>query len=303
MPALKALFPAFLCSTIAQLAAGGAELNVPENILFESGTEYANPDNQHLQLNIARPKKSDHLLPCVLCIHGGGFRAGNRDSYNPLLINLAGRGYVAVSTSYRLAPKYQFPAAIFDVKAVVRWLKANAGLYQIDPDRIGVTGDSAGGHLAQFLGVTADVKQFEGDEGNYAQSTRVTCVVNKYGPSDFTKSYGKSVDAAEVLPLWLGGNMEPAAEKHVISSPLNWVTPAAAPTLILHGTDDKYVAYEQGVWMRDRLQAAGGHVEMLTFEGAGHGFKGADAERAEAAMYAFFDKQLKNAPDGRSAKL
>jgi len=303
MPAFKKLFGAFLCSTITQIAAVGAELNVPENILFESGIEYANPENQHLQLNIARPKKSDHLLPCVLCIHGGGFRAGNRDSYNPLLIKLAGRGYVAVSTSYRLAPKYQFPAAIFDVKAAVRWLKANAGLYQIDPDRIGVTGDSAGGHLAQFLGVTADVNQFEGDEGNYAQSTRIACVVNKYGPSDFTKSYGKSVDAAEVLPLWLGGNLGTAREKHVLSSPLNWVTPAAAPTLILHGTDDKYVAYEQGVWMRDRLKSCGVHVEMLTLEGAGHGSKGEDAERAEAAMFAFFDNQLRNSPAGGVAKL
>jgi acetyl esterase/lipase len=112
MPALKTFFCALLGSTIIQVIAAAADLDVPENILFESGIEYANPDNQHLQLNIARPKNSDHLLPCVLCIHGGGFRAGNRDSYNPLLIKLAGRGYVAVSTSYRLAPKYQFPAAI-----------------------------------------------------------------------------------------------------------------------------------------------------------------------------------------------
>lgn len=302
MPASKRFFSVCLCLTLAQLAAVAADLNVPENILFESGIEYANPDNQHLQINIVRPKKSDHLLPCVLCIHGGGFRAGNRDSHNPLLIKLAERGYVAVATSYRLAPKYQFPAAIFDVKAAVRWLKANAGVYQIDPDRIGVTGDSAGGHLAQFLGVTADVKQFEGDEGNYAQSSRVACVVNRYGPSDFTKSYGKSVDAAEVLPLWLGGNLETAREKHILSSPLNWVTPAAAPTLILHGTDDKYVAYEQGVWMRDRLKDCGVHVEMLTLEGAGHGFKDADAAKAEAAMFAFFDDQLKNSPAGGAAK-
>src|SRR3954462_4802146 len=303
MPALKSFLTAFLCSAIAQFAASGDDLHVPENILFETGIEYANPDNQHLQLNIARPKNSDRLLPCVLCIHGGGFRAGNRDSYNPLLIKLAGHGYVAVATSYRLAPKYQFPAAIFDVKAAVRWLKANAAVYQIDPDRIGVTGDSAGGHLAQFLGVTADAKQFEGDEGNYAQSTRVACVVNRYGPSDFTKSYGKSVDAAEVLPLWLGGNLETAREKHVLSSPFNWVPPSASPTLILHGTDDKYVAYEQGVWMRDRLQSCGVHVEMLTLEGAGHGFKGADAEKAEAAMFAFFDGQLKNSPAGGLTKL
>ncbi len=274
------------------------DVSVPEGILFESGIEYANPDNQHLQMNMARPKNAQTLLPCVLCIHGGGFRAGNRDAYNSFLVKLAGRGYVAFSTSYRLAPQYQFPAAIYDVKAAVRWLKANASAYQIDPNRIGVTGDSAGGHLAQFLGVTADLKQFEGDEGNADQSSRVACVVNRYGPSDFTKSYGKSVDAAEVLPLWLGGNLESAREKHILSSPLNWVTPAAAPTLILHGTQDKYVAYEQGVWMHDRLKEAGVAVEMVTLEGAGHGFKGADAEKAENATFAFFDQHLKERPVG-----
>jgi acetyl esterase/lipase len=291
---IPASLTVFLCVSAVKLFA--AELQVPDNILFLKGVEYANPDDQHLQLNLARPKQSGGSLPCILCIHGGGFRAGNREGYNPLLLKLAERGYVAATVSYRLVPKYQFPAAIYDVKAAVRWLKANAATYQIDPERIGVTGDSAGGHLVQFLGVTADLKQFEGDEGNPGQSTRVACVVNRYGPSDFTKSYGKSVDAAEVLPLWLGGNLETARAKHIISSPLNWVTPTAAPTLILHGTDDKYVAYEQGVWMRDRLQACGVEVEMLTLEGAGHGFKGADAEKAEQAMFAFFDKHLKGKP-------
>jgi dipeptidyl aminopeptidase/acylaminoacyl peptidase len=163
--------------------------------------------------------------------------------------------------------------------------------------RIGVTGSSAGGHLAQFLGVTAGMKEFEGDGGNADQSSRVACVVNFYGPSDFTKSYGKSVDAAEVLPLWLGGDVTTANRRHIQASPLNWVTPNAAPTLILHGTEDKYVAYEQGVWMRDRLQASGVEVELLTLDGAGHGFKGADADKAEQATFAFFEKHLKaNAP-------
>ena len=166
-------------------------------------------------------------------------------------------------------------------------------MYQIDPDRIGVTGDSAGGHLAQFLGVTADVKQFEGDEGNYAQSSRVACVVNRYGPSDFTKSYGKSVDAAEVLPMWFGGDLKTALHKHIISSPLNWVTPDAAPTLCIHGTKDNYVAYEQATWIVDRLKAAGVDAELLTMEGAGHGFGGEAAKRADEAMFAYFDKHLK----------
>lgn len=301
MPDLKIVSAAFVYLSV-QLVIPAADLTVPETIQFDQAIEYANPDGQHLKLNMARPNNAQGLLPAIVCIHGGGFRAGNRDSYNPLLLKLAGKGYVAVSVSYRLAPKYPFPAAIYDVKAAVRWLKANAPAYQIDPERIGVTGDSAGGHLAQFLGVTADVKQFEGDAGNYAQSTRVACVVNRYGPSDFTKSYGKSVDAAEVLPLWLGGNLETALKNHVVSSPLNWVTPAAAPTLILHGTEDKYVAHEQGVWMRDRLKGAGVDVEMLTLEGAGHGFKGADAAKAEAAMLAFFDARLKQAGTGSLTK-
>src|SRR5207302_5708550 len=134
---------------------------------------------------------------------------------------------------------------------------ANAKKYHVDPERIGVTGGSAGGHLAQFLAVTADVKQFEGDGGHAEQSSRVACVVNYYGPSDFTKSYGKSVDAAQVLPLWLGGDLEEQRQRHVLSSPLYWVTPEAAPTLCIHGTEDKYVAYEQAGWIVERLKAAG----------------------------------------------
>jgi acetyl esterase/lipase len=269
------------------------KLTVPEHVVFEPDIEFANPDGQHLQLDMARPKSGDGPLPAIVCIHGGGFRAGSRQGYDKLCIRLAGEGYVAVTVSYRLAPKYRFPAAVHDVKAAVRWIRVNAKKYHVDPERIGVTGGSAGGHLAQFLGVTADVKQFEGDGGNPEQSSRVACVVNFYGPSDFTKSYGKSVDAAKVLPLWLGGDLEQAKHKHIVSSPLNWVTPNAAPTLCIHGTVDKYVAHEQAVWLIDRLKSAGVEAELLTLEGAGHGFQGKDAETAEKAMLGFFAKHLK----------
>jgi acetyl esterase/lipase len=262
-------------------------------IVVENDIEYATPDNQHLQVNMARPAEGDGPFPAVICIHGGGFRAGTRDGYDGLIRQLAERGYVAITVTYRLAPKYPFPAAIYDVKAAVRWLRGNAAKYHVDPDRIGVTGGSAGGHLAQFLGVTADVKEFEGDEGNLDQSSRVACVVNYFGPSDFTKSYGKSVDAAEVLPLFLGGNLEQQRQKHIIASPLYWVTPHAAPTLCIHGTKDNYVAYEQAGWLIDRLKAAGVEAELMTLEGAGHGFGGEDAKKADAAMFAFFDKHLK----------
>jgi acetyl esterase/lipase len=266
---------------------------VPEDVVFDPGIEYANPDNQHLQLNLALPKKGDGPFPAVLCIHGGGFRAGKREGYDALCIRLAQHGYVALTVSYRLAPKFRFPAAVHDVKAAVRWARANAKKYHIDPERIGVTGGSAGGHLAQFLGVTGGVKEFEGDGGNADQSSQVACVVNVYGPSDFTRSYGKSVDAAEVLPLFLGGNLETARRRHIRASPLYWVTPNAAPTLCIHGTEDKYVAHEQAVWLIDRLKAAAVEAELLTLKGAGHGFKGKDAETAERAMLDFFDKHLK----------
>jgi len=265
---------------------------VPDGVVFEADVEYANPDGQHLQLDLARPKEGDGPFPAVVCIHGGGFRAGTRQGYDGLCLRLAERGYVAVTVSYRLAPKYRFPAAVHDVKAAVRWLRANAKKFKIDPERIGATGGSAGGHLAQFLAVTADVKQFEGDGGNADQSSRVACVVNYYGPSDFTKSYGKSVDAAEVLPLWLGGNLEKERHQHILASPLSWVTPNAAPTLCIHGTEDKYVAHEQAVWLIDKLKAADVEAELLTLQGAGHGFKGKDAEQAEKAMFAFLDKHL-----------
>lgn len=270
-----------------------ADLVVPESVVWTTGIEYSNPDDTHLQLNLAQPKAGQGPYPTVLCIHGGGFRAGQRESYDGLCVKLAERGYVAATITYRLAPQHRFPAAVCDTKAAVRWLRANAANYHINAQRIGVVGGSAGGHLAQFLGVTADVPEFEGTGGHPDQSSRVQCVVNYYGPSDFTKSYGKSVDAHEVLPLWFGGNLETMRRAHILGSPLYWVTPHAAPTLCIHGTEDQYVAHEQSEWLVERLRAATVEAELFTLNGAKHGFQGPDAELAEAAMMRFFDQHLK----------
>ena len=103
----------------------------------------------------------------------------------------------------------------------------------------------------------------------------------------------KSKDAAEVLPLWLGGNLDKEHRKHILASQLYWVTPRAAPTLCIHGTKDNYVGHEQSVWLVDKLKAADVEAELLTIEGAGHGFKDKDAETADKAMFAFFDALLK----------
>jgi len=265
---------------------------IPDNLLFEPDVAYAHADAQQM-MDIVRPRDSGQVHPAVVCIHGGGFRAGSRKGYLAQCIRLAQRGYVAATVDYRLAPAAPFPAAVHDVKASVRYLRANAAHLRIDPTHIGATGGSAGGHLALFLGLTGGMPRFEGDGPNGGQSSRVSCVVDYYGPSDFTKSYGKSVDAADVLPLFLGGDLNHARLTHIQASPLNWVTPDAAPTLAIQGTKDRYVAYEQSVWIIDRLLAAGVDAELETVEGADHGFKGADAERAEQRMLAFFDRYLK----------
>jgi acetyl esterase/lipase len=267
---------------------------IPDDVIWEPAIEYATAGAMpvNLMMDVVRPRKQSGRLPGVVCIHGGGFRAGNRESYLPLCIRLAQHGYVAATVSYRLSPRDQFPAPVHDVKAGVRWLRANATRFGIDPERIGVTGGSAGGHLALFLGLTGGIAEFEGSGPNLEQSSRVACVVNYYGPTDFTKSYGKSVDAAEVLPLFLGGDLEHERPAHIKASPLNWVSPSAAPILTIHGTEDKFVAYEQAVWLNERLKNAGVETELETLEGAGHGFKGKDAERAERRLFEFFDKHL-----------
>ncbi len=292
VPIMRKIILALACSISAP--SFGADIPVPDNVDFKRAIEFSNPDNQHLQVDLAMPKNGQGPFPAVVCIHGGGFRAGTREGYDNLCLRLAQQGYVAITVSYRLAPKYQFPAAVQDCKTAVRWLRANAAKYHVDPQRIGVTGGSAGGHLAQFLGVTMGVKAFEG-EGYNEQSSDVACVVNFYGPSDFTKSYDKSVDAKEVLPLFFGGDLTTKRREHIIGSPLYWVTPFAAPTLCVHGTEDKYVAHEQAEWMVEKLKAAQVEAKLLTLKGAGHGFNGEFQEKADKALLEFFDAHLKTA--------
>lgn len=268
---------------------------MPAGVTWTGNIEYSNVGAK-MEMDIVRPKNQTGASPAVLLIHGGGFRAGTRQSYLAQAARLAERGYVAATASYRLAPRHQFPASVEDAKAAVRFLRANAAKYGINPDRIGAWGGSAGGHLVLMLGLTGDVAEFEGTGPNREFSSKVQCVINYYGPTDFTQSYSKSVDAAEVLPLWLGGNLDQNRRIHQKASPLNWVTPNAAPILSLHGTKDAYVAYEHSVVLTERLLNAGAEAELESFSGAGHGFKGADAERAQTLSFAFLDRYLKANP-------
>ncbi len=160
----------------------------PDDIVFEEGLEYSAVGGRQL-LDIARPKTGDGPFPAVVCIHGGGFRAGSRERYRSIAYYLAQHGYVAATIDYRLSPRHQFPAAVEDSKAAVRYLRANAARFNLDPDRIGATGGSAGGHLVLMLGVTGGVAEFEGSGPNQEFSSAVQAVVNQFGPTDLTASY------------------------------------------------------------------------------------------------------------------
>jgi acetyl esterase/lipase len=284
---------------LAVLAQAQTPFTPPDSVTYTPNIEYSNV-GARMELDLFQPKSLAAPAPAVLFIHGGGFRRGQRQSYLALAATLAQRGYVTATASYRLAPRHQFPAGVEDVKAAVRHLRANAAKYRLDPERIGCWGASAGGHLVLMLGLTGDVREFEGSGPNQGFSSKVQAVVNYFGPTDFTQSYQKSVDAAEVLPLWLGGHLDQNRRIHQKSSPINWVNPNAAPTLSLHGTKDPYVAYEHSVILTERLLNAGVDAELETFSGAGHGFKGADNDRAQAAAFAFLDRILKaNSPQTR----
>lgn len=284
---------AVILSAVCLAGMGVAIAAVPDSVAWHEGIEYSAPGGEPLRLNLAMPREGSGPFPAVVCIHGGGFRAGKRETHDALCKKLAERGYVAVTVSYRLAPTHPFPAAVHDVKAAVRWLRAHAGTYHVDPARIGALGDSAGGSLAQLLGVTAHVPRFDGDGGNPEQPCDVACVVNIYGANDFTRSYGRSKDAHEVLPLWFGGDLSTHRARHIEGSPLFWVTPDSAPTRCLHGTVDDHVALEQSQWLVERLEAATVPADLVVLEAAGHGFKGEDARKAERAIFEFLDSKLK----------
>jgi acetyl esterase/lipase len=271
-----------------------ATANGDDRVVVEHDIEFSNPQDQHLKLDLTRPSKIEGLAPAIVCIHGGGWAFGSKESWDGVCEQLALRGYVAVSVSYRFAPKYKFPDQVNDAKAAVRWLRANSARLKIDPKHLGAVGDSAGGHLSMMLGTTGEEKEFDGDHENSGISSRVQCVVDFYGPADFTRSYGMSPEVDKLYRQFMDVDLEHGRRQHVLASPMYWVTPDSAPMLLIHGTKDQLVSYQQAIWMRDRLKAAEVEVELLTIEGGGHGLGGDDLQRAHNAMFAFFDKHLKS---------
>jgi acetyl esterase/lipase len=185
-----------------------------------------------------------------------------------------------------------FPAQIHDAKAAVRWVRANAKKYRVNPDRIGVTGGSAGGHLSLLVGLTDPASGVEGESGNPGQSSRVQAVVNVFGPTDMAFCYEKS-SVAWIFRLFMGGTPAEAAERYKAASPITYVSQDDPPVLTLHGDQDALVPVEQAKALDEKMKTAGASHTLMVFEGQGHGFGGEHGKKASDATWEFFDRHLK----------
>jgi acetyl esterase/lipase len=277
---------------LTAIVCAAAEPPVPADVIVERGIDYTSIPHGKLAMDIVRPK-APGKYPAVVLIHGGGFSGGNRDSYLPMAIRLAQNGYVAAAVSYRLTPMFQFPLPLHDVKASVRFLRANAARFTVYKEHMAAIGASAGATWAQFLAVTRNMPQFEGNGAGKQESSSVDCAISYYGRSDMLRAYEGSRNAAEALPPLLGGDRMNAFESHLRASPINWVNPDSAPILAIHGTRDRNIPFHQSVSLVDRMRSVGVESELETIAEAGHGFQGADEERAFARTLDFLSRKLK----------
>lgn len=251
---------------------------------------YVENGHERNRLDLYLPENAQGRLPLVVWIHGGAWMAGNKD--NCPAVWLTGKGYAVASINYRLSQHAVFPAQIEDCKAAIRWLRANAGKYHLDPDRIGVWGASAGGHLVALLGTTGGVKEFD-KGGNRDQSSRVQCVVDWFGPTDLlTIGRGRNNPDSPEARL-IGGPVRDNKEKARKASPLTYVSQYSAPFLIMHGDRDNVVPIEQSKVLAEALKKAGVEVKLQIIEGNGHGGPGFNTPESRKLIEEFFDKHLK----------
>jgi acetyl esterase/lipase len=256
----------------------GAEVEVVRDV------EYCAPGGRALRMHLVRPSRpAREPMPVVVWIHGGAWRAGSRDSGIPQLLPFARRGYFGASIEYRFSSEAIFPAQIEDAKCAVRFLRSKAKQYGIDPNRIGVWGSSAGGHLVALLGTSG-----EGD-------ARVQAVCDFFGPTDFLQmdqAGGKMRHDAPESPesQLVGGPIQENKEKVARANPLTFVSKDDPPFLILHGDQDPLVPLEQSRLLYEALLRAGVDVTFHVVKGAGHGFGGPEIDEM---VDSFFDRHLR----------
>lgn len=261
-----------------------------------SDLPYAASDNPRQRMDLYLPQRpsTDDPLPVVVVIHGA-FQNPDKKSGSGLARAMASGGdFAAASIGYRLSDEAQWPAQIHDCKAAIRWLRAHAKEYNLDPDRIGVIGPSAGGHLAAMLGASGDVPELEGTLGEHRDvSSRVSCVVDLFGPTDLLALGEKHDRAGSPESRLLGGPLPERRELARQASPMTYVTPDDPPFLIIHGTNDPVIPFKQSESFIAALKKAQVDAWLVPVQGGVHGnFRTPDVA---ARFYAFFDKHLRDA--------
>jgi acetyl esterase/lipase len=237
-----------------------ASRDVPASVRAVRDVIYATHGARTLRLDLYLPAQADtRCNPGIVFVHGGGWRVGVRENFAPMAIRMAQRGYAAATISYRLADEAPYPAAVHDVKAAIRWMRARAREYRIDPDRIAVAGGSAGGQIASLAGVTAGIARFDADEGKSPVSSAVQAIINIDGASDFLTEVDrlrKLAAAGTPIPeeTWFGGWFRgSAAEKEVQwheASPLAYAGPATPPVLFIGSGIPRYSAGREQMVVR-----------------------------------------------------
>lgn len=249
-----------------------SEGNAPTKTPLQVDIPYCTTsEGVQLTMDVYRPKQVNGAAPVVVYIHGGGWTGGDKSDGVGIVFReeLSRRGYIFVSINYRLAPKYTFPAPIEDVKCAVRHLRANAEHYGLDPQRIGVIGGSAGGHLAALLG--ASDLQPGWDVGEYLdQSSRVQAVVVLYGPADLTRMLADSPRSYVLGVFGASNHQDPILAKF---SPVTYITPDDPPFLILHGDQDRVVLLEQSEILYEKLLDQQVPARLIVVKNAGHSFQ------------------------------
>ncbi len=243
----------------------------PEVIYTPAGWPAALPADIYLP-------KGTGPWPAVLLIYGGNWNADDHRWQMRLLARkLAGRGYVVMNAAYRGAPKFPYPAPVDDLQEALRWLRAHAGEYRLQPDRIATYGFSAGGHLAALLGMRAGVAE-----------VRVQAVVAASAPSDLMLFSG-----GEILPRFLGATLAEKPDLYRAASSVTHATSDDPPVFLYHGTDDQTVSPEHSKVFKGALDRAGVRNELHWVEGRGHASMLIFNGPAEAAAINFLDAVLR----------
>ncbi len=255
----------------------------------KGGVVYRGTDDYQIKCDLYIPEGKGPF-PAILAVHGGAWRQGTKLTMLRHAWRMAGSGYVVMAINYRHAPKHPFPAQVHDCKHAVRWMRAHADEYKIDPQRIGAYGYSAGGHLVSMLGTTDSKDGLDGDieEGMENFNARVKAVVAGGAPCDF----GWLDDDSKVLSYWLGGSRQQKPEVFRRASPTTFVTKDDPPFFFYHGESDLLVPAKSSQSLHQLLLKAKVPSQHFVLENTGHLGAFSDLDWMDKAIE-FFDRHLK----------